>query len=110
MFLIVAHYLKQRVSFVNIFCVFCGAITLHIYRNHIYFQRWRLDARYKNVAIENGIRPFPNQGNRGTARLWTLRSKFNVILEMIADPVFQSWMLFWKDLLKKSVMNTKPGQ
>jgi len=44
-----------------------------------------LDARYKNVAIENGIRPFPIQGTRGTARLWILHSKFNAILEMVAD-------------------------
>ena len=48
-------------------------------------QRWRLDTRYQNVAIENSIRPFPIQGTRGTARLWTLRSKFNAILEMVAD-------------------------
>jgi len=44
-----------------------------------------LDARYKNVAIENGIKPFSNQGTRGTARLWTLRSKFNAILEIVSD-------------------------
>ena len=42
-------------------------------------------ARYKNIAIENGIRPFSIQGTRGTARLWTLCSKFNAILEMVAD-------------------------
>ena len=44
-----------------------------------------MDARYKIVTIENGIRPFPSQGTPGTARLWTLRSKFNAILEMAAD-------------------------
>ena len=44
-----------------------------------------MDARYKNVAIEKDIRPFPNQGTRGTTRLWTLHSKFNAILEMVAD-------------------------
>ena len=42
-----------------------------------------MDACYKNVAIENGIRPFSIQGTRGTARLWILRSKFNAILEMV---------------------------
>ena len=44
-----------------------------------------MDARCKNIAIKNGIRSFPIQGTRGTARLWTLRSKFIVILEMVAD-------------------------
>jgi len=28
--LVVAYYSKQRVSFVDILCAFCGAITLHI--------------------------------------------------------------------------------
>ena len=44
-----------------------------------------MDVRYKNIVIENGFRHFPNQGTRGTARLWTLRSKFNTILEMVSD-------------------------
>ena len=70
------------------------------------------DAHYKNVAIENGIRPFPNQGTRGTARLWILRSKFNAILEMVADSDIHLPKLdaFWKDLLQKPVMNTNLGQ
>jgi len=33
-----SHYSKQRVSFVDIFCAFCGAITLHIYPNPIYYR------------------------------------------------------------------------
>ena len=41
------------------------------------------------IATENGIRPFPNQGTRGTARLWTLRSKFNTIFEMVSDSDIQ---------------------
>ena len=44
-----------------------------------------MDARYKIIAIENGIRPFLNEGTRGTARLWIMRSKFNAILEMVSD-------------------------
>ena len=40
---------------------------------------------YKNVAIENGMKPFPSQGTPRTARLWTIRSKFNAILDMVAD-------------------------
>ena len=56
----------------------------HIPESYI-LQTWRLNARYKNVAIENGIRPFPNQGTRGAARLWTLCSKFNAIVEIVAD-------------------------
>ena len=72
--------------------IFCRYILCILWRNHVthisesfILQRWRLDARYKNVAIENGIRPFPNQGTRGMARLWTLHSKFNAIPEMVAD-------------------------
>ena len=44
-----------------------------------------MDVHYKNIAIEHGIRPFPNQVTRGTASLWILRSKFNAILEMVSD-------------------------
>ena len=72
--------------------ILCRHILCILWRNHVthipesyILQRWRLDARYKNVAIENGIRPFPSQCTPGTARLWTLRSKFNAILEMVAD-------------------------
>ena len=36
--LIVAYYSKQMVSFVDIFCVFCRAIMLHIYQNPIYYR------------------------------------------------------------------------
>ena len=43
-----------------------------------------MDARYKNITNENDIRPF-NQDTRGTARLWTLRSKFNTIIEMVSN-------------------------
>ena len=56
----------------------------HILESYI-LQRWRLDARHKNVAIEYGIRHFLNQGTRGTARLWIMRTKFNAILEMVSD-------------------------
>ena len=55
--------------------ILCRHILYILLRNHVthipeYYilQRWRLDARYKNVAIENGIRPFPSQGTSGTAR------------------------------------------
>jgi len=44
-----------------------------------------LDACYKNVVTEHGLKSFPNQGTRGTAILWTLRSKFNAILEIVSD-------------------------
>jgi len=47
----------------------CRHVLYILWRNHVthipesyILQRWRLDACYKNVAIENGIRPFPNQG------------------------------------------------
>ena len=62
MCLVFDHYLKQRVSFVDIFFAFCGVITFHIYQNPIYFRDggWMLVT--KNVAIENGIRPFSSQG------------------------------------------------
>ena len=40
---------------------------------------------YKNVGIEHGMKSCPNQGMRETVRLWTLRSKFNAILEMVSD-------------------------
>ena len=56
----------------------------HIQESYI-LQRRRLDARYKNVAIEHEIKPFPNQSTQGTAILWTLRIKFNAILEMVSD-------------------------
>ena len=61
------------------------AQSRYIYTRILILQRWRFDARHKNVTIENGIRPFPSQGTRGTTRLWTLRFKFNTILEMVAD-------------------------
>ena len=31
------------------------------------------------------MKSYPNQGMQGTARLWTLRSKFNTVLEMVSD-------------------------
>ena len=56
--------------------IFCRHILCILWRNHVthipesyILQRWRMDACYKNVATENGIRPFPIQGTRGTARL-----------------------------------------
>jgi len=44
-----------------------------------------LDARYKNVIIEHGIKSYLNQGMRGTVSLWTLRSKLYAILKMVSD-------------------------
>ena len=49
----------------------------------LYTIEMKVDARKKNVAIEHEIRPFSNQGTRGIGRLWTLRTKFNAILEIV---------------------------
>jgi len=59
MCLVVAHYSKQRVYFVDIFCAFCGAITLHIYQNPIYFRDggWMLVTKMLQLKMALGLFP-----------------------------------------------------
>ena len=60
MCLVVAHYSKQRVSFVDIFCAFCGAIILHIYRNPIYYRDggWMRVTKMLQLKMALGLFPF----------------------------------------------------
>ena len=72
--------------------ILCRHILCILWRNHVTYisesyilYRWRLDARYKIVGIEHGMKSCPNQGMRGTTRSWILQFNFNAILEMISD-------------------------
>ena len=48
----------------GILCILWRNHVTHIPEFYI-LQRWRLDARYKNIAIENDIRPFPIKAREG---------------------------------------------
>jgi len=61
------------------------AQSRYTYTRIIYTSEIEVGCSLQNVATENGIRPFPSLGTLGTAILWTLRSKFNAILEIVAD-------------------------
>ena len=84
-----ALFETESIIYRHILCILWRNHVTHISESYI-LQRWRLDACYKNVAIENDIRPFSNQGTWGMARLWTLRSKFNAILNKYVSDIHLS--------------------
>ena len=65
MSLVVTHYSKQRVSFVDMFCAFCDEITLHIYQNPIYYRDGGWMRVTKMLQLKMALGLFPIKGLKG---------------------------------------------
>ena len=109
---IVAHYSKQRVSFVDIFCAFCDAITLHIYQNPIYYRYEGWMPVTKILQLKMALDVFPIKAREELLDCGHCDSNLMQFLKccLIQISIFQSWMLCWKDFLQKPVMNANSGQ
>ena len=110
--LVIAHYSKLMVSFVDIFCAFCGAITLHIYQNPIYYRDRGWMLVIKILQLKMILDLFLIKAHEG--RLDCGHCDLNLMQFLkwcpIRISISQSWMLCWKDLLQKPVMNANSRQ
>ena len=81
---VVVPYLKPRGSFVDTLCASYDAIMLHIFQNLIYYRGgdWMLVKRMLELnMVWNLVQIKVNEKLQD----WTLRSKFNAILELVSD-------------------------
>ena len=67
-----------------------------------------MDDRYKNIEMVLDFFPIKAREGLLDCEYFILNLMQFLKLWPILISIFQSWMLFWIDLLKKSVMNTKP--